>query len=134
MFLCIFSEFTYPYLMQTNISAPVKKPLLPARPLWARRLRMAFELSGFTNKKGDIDTRALRERFNVSYKTIESWITGRTEPRFEKLMRVREITGYSLDWIISDDATAKVPQKVRASKRASSAARIFLSSTGITGI
>jgi hypothetical protein len=79
--------------------SPVKKAQVP---IWALRLAAAFTFAGITDKKGNVDKKRAGALLNVGPKTIESWITGRTQPQFEKLIQVRTITKVSLDWILSD--------------------------------
>ena len=80
-------------------------------PLWARRLAMSFEFAGIVDKKGNPDKKRIGSLLHVGYKTVESWITGRTQPRYEKLMRIREITGISLDWILTEAGASSAPEQ-----------------------
>lgn len=82
-------------------------------PLWARRLEMAFAFAELVDKKGNLDKKRIGKKLNVSYKTVESWTTGRTQPRFEKLIQARAITGISLDWIFADKSSPALPQEYR---------------------
>jgi hypothetical protein len=93
----------------------VKKMRRRDVPLWARRLAAAFEFAGITNKKGNVDKQRVGTMLHVVPKTVESWITGRTQPRYEALIRVREITNISLDWILADRmlATKGAPEEHR---------------------
>ncbi len=77
-------------------------------PVWALRLAVALVFGGVVNKKGHVDKVRAGQLLNVCPKTIESWITGRTQPRYETLMRVREITRVSLDWILTDVARPEI--------------------------
>jgi len=71
---------------------------------------MAFEFAGIVDKKGNPDKNQIGARLHVGAKTVESWITGRTQPRFETLMQIREITGISLDWILAEAGATSAPQ------------------------
>ena len=99
-----FSYFPYTYLMPESLQkkAQVKKRRRRDVPLWARRLAAAFEFAGMTDRKGNVDKKRVGAILHVVPKTVESWITGRTQPRYEKLIRVREITNISLDWVLTD--------------------------------
>lgn len=89
--------------MKRVSKAGVRPPLKKGQPpVWALRLAVALVFGGMVNKKGHVDKVVAAQLFNVCPKTIESWITGRTQPRYEQLMRVREITRVSLDWILTD--------------------------------
>lgn len=89
----------------------VKTPKQPETPLWARRLAMSFEFAGIVDKKGNPDKKRIGGRLNVGPKTVESWVTGRTQPRYETLMQIREITGISLDWILAEAGASPVPEQ-----------------------
>jgi transcriptional regulator with XRE-family HTH domain len=98
-------------MQKTSSGQAFKTEKPPETPLWARRLAMSFEFAGIVDKKGNPDKQRIGGRLNVGPKTVESWIKGRTQPRFEKLMKVREITGISLDWILAEAGASTMPQQ-----------------------
>jgi len=71
-----------------------RKWLLEHRDPWAERLETALHLICR-------DLRELGATFNVSYKTVDSWMLGRTQPSFDKLLKIRELTGISLEWLLA---------------------------------
>lgn len=71
-----------------------KKTLLENRPEWAERFETALHLISRDKVK-------LGEIFSVHWKTVESWMMGRTEPAFQKLLLARERSGCSLEWILA---------------------------------
>jgi transcriptional regulator with XRE-family HTH domain len=72
-----------------------KSDALPP-PQWAVRLCMAFVSAGLEKKD-------VAKQLGVVPKTVESWMTGRTEPHFTRLVKLSEITGVSLDWILKGE-------------------------------
>lgn len=80
--------------MRIDVHKAAKPDTLEPKPDWADRLALAFKL--ISN-----DQKELGKLFSVHPKTIESWSKGRTEPAFKKLVKIREISGVSLDWIIA---------------------------------
>jgi hypothetical protein len=75
-----------------------KTPRRP-RPQWAARLTNAFAGAGFA-VDCTRDRERLGEMFRVHQMTIKSWTDGRTEPRFEHLVKVQQVTEVSVDWIL----------------------------------
>jgi transcriptional regulator with XRE-family HTH domain len=96
---------------RTTTGRAIKTAPPPETPLWARRMAMSFEFAGIVDKKGNPDKSRIGSLLHVGAKTVESWITGRTQPRFETLMQIRKITGISLDWILAEASVASAPQQ-----------------------
>ena len=69
------------------------------KPQWAARLTTAFADAGFA-VECTADREKLGEIFAVHQMTIKSWTDGRTEPRYHQLVKVNEVTGISIDWVL----------------------------------
>lgn len=69
------------------------------KPQWAARLTNAFAGAGFAVERV-ADREKLAEIFCVHQMTIKSWTDGRTEPSYQHLVKAREITDVSVDWIL----------------------------------
>jgi transcriptional regulator with XRE-family HTH domain len=105
-------------MQRTAPREAIKTAAAPEIPLWARRMAMSFEFAGIVDKKGNPDKKQIGDRLHVGPKTVESWITGRTQPRFETLMQIREITGISLDWILAEASAPSAPQQYDSARGA----------------
>lgn len=62
---------------------------------WPERFEIALGLISRDKKQ-------LAEIFSVVPRTIDSWTSGRTEPAFRVLVKVRDLSGVSLDWILAE--------------------------------
>ena len=69
------------------------------KPQWASRLTTAFGAAGYA-VECTADREKLTETFGVHQMTIKSWCDGRTEPGFDKLVKVQNLTVFSLDWVL----------------------------------
>lgn len=69
------------------------------KPQWAARLTNAFADAGFA-VECTADREKLGDIFGVHQMTIKSWTDGRTEPKFQQLVRVWDLTEVSIDWIL----------------------------------
>lgn len=67
----------------------VKKP----RPKWAARLAMAIEAS-------PLDQPAIARHLGVAQQTISSWVTGRTQPKFEQFVALCALLNTTPNWVL----------------------------------
>ena len=68
-----------------------------SRPAWAARLEMALQHAGY----GKGTNLELARLLNVSPRAVSRWKTGRTQPPVEVWVKIRDITGASIDWMVA---------------------------------
>ena len=56
-------------------------------------------------KKRKLSQRELAERINVSQQTVGSWETGRSEPNSDMMLRLSELFGVTLDYLLGKNQT-----------------------------
>jgi hypothetical protein len=93
------------YRMETEAPPPKRgrkksKNPQPPPPQWAARLHLALLAAGITDDAGNLDKRAVAERFHVTPKAVEHWINGARQPRFEQMVAFADLTGVTIDWLL----------------------------------
>jgi transcriptional regulator with XRE-family HTH domain len=74
-----------------------RRPRKDTRPAWAARLEIALQHAGY----GRDTNLELARLLNVSPRAVSRWKTGRAEPPVEVWVKIRDITGASIDWMVA---------------------------------
>lgn len=74
----------------------------PNRPPFAIRLEAARISAGYEEQKGFADV------LGVEHETYRQWERGKSRPKFEHLIKIRQHTQQSLDWLIAGEGKAIV--------------------------
>jgi DNA-binding XRE family transcriptional regulator len=82
---------------KANAKRPASKKSNDDIPEWAHRLTMALDVKDVKDKASRT---MLGNKIGVSYKTIESWSNGRTEPKFRQLIQLATFCETTVEWIL----------------------------------